>query len=59
MAKGDWNILDMQIDMADRAALKRVNAAFELGLIEPKWWHRTEPFRELVRETLRANWSRP
>jgi hypothetical protein len=56
MAKGDRTILDMQIDMADRAALKRVNAAFGLGLTDPKWWQRTEPFRELVRETLRSSW---
>jgi hypothetical protein len=58
MARGDWNILDIQIDLADRRALKRVNAAFELGLPEPQWWQLTWGFRERVREALRARWSR-
>jgi hypothetical protein len=57
MARGDMTILDMQIDMANRAALHRVNAAFELG-VEPRWWWTTWRFRELVRETLREQWAR-
>lgn len=56
MARGDMTILDMQIDMASRAALKRVNVAFALGLPEPKWWQPTWGFRELVREALRTKW---
>jgi len=58
MARGNMTILDMQIDMAGRAALKRVNEAFGLGLPAPKWWQLTWGFRERVREALRAKWAR-
>lgn len=56
MARGDMTILDMSIDHADKDALLRINAKFELGVSAPKWWHRTAPFREQVREALREKW---
>ena len=58
MARGDMTILDMSIDCANLDALLRVNAQFELGLEAPKWWHRTAPFRERVREALREKWMK-
>lgn len=59
MAKGDITILDMQLDMANGAALDRVNAAFELGQVrrwfEPRWL--SGGYRERVREALRSKWA--
>lgn len=63
MAKGDMNILDLQIDHADGPALDRVNVHFTLGIPRARvWGFFREPnhsYRERVRAALRRKWSEP